>query len=153
MKASGPTDLLRFDLVKGASHSRLGRVFYMSEPYEWFSKHSLADSLRTLDTTVHITDAGMTNAYKSMPGRRTLKVVEYKKQAVRQAQKPAPESRPEIAEGPVERTESSDSIYIVKAGDTLSKIAKMHGTTVDSLCEKSNITRRTILRIGRRIVL
>lgn len=78
MKASGPTDLLRFDLIKGASHSRLGRVFYMSEPYEWFMKHSLSDSLRTVDTTVIIDDAGMSGAYRSMPGRRNLKVVEYR---------------------------------------------------------------------------
>ena len=42
---------------------------------------------------------------------------------------------------------------IVKAGDTLAKIAKKYGTTVDSLCEKNNITRRTILRIGRRLIL
>ena len=78
IKSSGPADLLRFDLIKGASHSRLGRVFYMSEPYEWLFKHSLADSVRTLDTTVQITDEGMSNAYRSMPGRRNLKVIEYK---------------------------------------------------------------------------
>ena len=158
MKASGPTDLLRFDLIKGASHSRLGRVFYMSEPYEWFSRHSLADSVRTLDTTVQITDAGMSDAYKSLPGRRTLKVIEYKQPAGRQTAK-ASETRSEVSK----TSESADvvevaggqteRVYIVKAGDTLSKIAKMNGTTVDSLCEKNNITRRTILHIGRRLVL
>ena len=148
MKAAGPTDLLRFDLIKGASHSRLGRVFYMSEPYEWFSKHSLADSVRTLDTSVQITDAGMTNAYRSMPGRRNLKVIEYK----RPAKVHEPVERVEKIDV-VEPTASTDSIYIVKAGDTLAKIAKKHGTTVDSLCEKNNITRRTILRIGRRLIL
>ena len=78
MKASGPADLLRLDLMPGVSHSRLGRVFYMTEPYEWLFKHSRADTTRTIDTTVVITNEGMANAYKSMPGRRTLKVVEYK---------------------------------------------------------------------------
>lgn len=78
MKASGPADLLRYDLHPGVSHSYLGRVFYMSEPYEWLFKHSLTDSVRTVDQTIQITKDGMSKAYKSMPGRRTLKVVEYK---------------------------------------------------------------------------
>ena len=78
MKASGPADLLRYDLHPGVSHSYLGRVFYMSEPYEWLFKHSLSDSVRTVDQTIQITKDGMSKAYKSMPGRRTLKVVEYK---------------------------------------------------------------------------
>ena len=147
MKASGPADLLRFDLHEGVNHSRLGRVFYMSEPYEWFLKHSLSDSVRAVDRTIEITKEGMANAYRSMPGRRTLKVVEYRKPATRQAQRP--EKTSDAANEPAE----APSVYIVKEGDTLSKIAKKTGTTVDALCEKNNITRRTILRIGRRLVL
>ena len=153
MKASGPADLLRFDLHEGVNHSRLGRVFYMSEPYEWFLKHSLSDSVRTLDRTIEITKEGMANAYRSMPGRRTLKVVEYRKPAPRQAQRP--EKTSDAANEPAEAVVPAEapSVYIVKEGDTLSKIAKKTGTTVDALCEKNNITRRTILRIGRRLVL
>ena len=79
MKSNGPTDRLRFDLLPGVNHSRLGRVFYMAEPYEWFLKHSLADSARTVDRTVEITTEGMAGAYKSMPGRKTIKVKEYRK--------------------------------------------------------------------------
>lgn len=170
MKASGPVDLLRFDLHDGVNHSRLGRVFYMSEPYDWFMKHSIADSLRTVDRTIEITKEGMANAYRSMPGRRNLKVVEFKKPALRQAQRPVPateaaepvKAKTTAAEPakattavnePVEGTAASDGIYIVKPGDTLAKIAKKTGTTVDSLCEKNNITRRTILHIGYRLVL
>ena len=165
MKASGPTDLLRFDLHDGVNHSRLGRVFYMSEPYEWLLKHSLADSVRTVDRTVEITKEGMANAYRSMPGRRTLKVVEYKasrkpKEQVQSKQSqpkdtvPVPVTEPKdtVAE-PVEAPANPENIYIVRAGDTLAKIAKNTGTTVDSLCEKNNITRRTILRIGMRLAL
>lgn len=153
MKASGPADLLRFDLHEGVNHSRLGRVFYMSEPYEWFLKHSLSDSVRTLDRTIEITKEGMAYAYRSMPGRRTLKVVEYRKPAPRQAQRP--EKTSDAANEPAEAVVPAEapSVYIVKEGDTLSKIAKKTGTTVDALCEKNNITRRTILRIGRRLVL
>ena len=165
MKASGPTDLLRFDLHDGVNHSRLGRVFYMSEPYEWFLKHSLADSVRTVDRTVEITKEGMANAYRSMPGRRTLKVVEYKafrkpKEQVQSKQSqpkdtvPVPVTEPKDTDAePVEAPANPENIYIVRAGDTLAKIAKKTGTTVDSLCEKNNITRRTILRIGMRLAL
>ncbi len=157
MKASGPADLLRFDLHEGVNHSRLGRVFYMSEPYEWFLKHSLSDSVRAVDRTIEITKEGMANAYRSMPGRRTLKVVEYRKPAPRQAQRPEKTSdaanEPAEAKSTVAEPAEAPSVYIVKEGDTLSKIAKKTGTTVDALCEKNNITRRTILRIGRRLVL
>ncbi len=153
MKASGPTDLLRFDLHEGVNHSRLGRVFYMSEPYDWFLKHSIADSVRTVDRTIEITKEGMANAYRSMPGRRNLKVVEYKKADNSKATTTVTERRPELVEGPVEGTVASDSIYIVKPGDTLAKIAKKTGTTVDSLCEKNHITRRTTLHIRHRLVL
>ena len=157
MKASGPADLLRFDLHEGVNHSRLGRVFYMSEPYEWFLKHSLSDSVRAVDRTIEITKEGMANAYRSMPGRRTLKVVEYRKPASRQAQRPEKTSdaanEPAEAKSTVAEPAEAPSVYIVKEGDTLGKIAKKTGTTVDALCEKNNITRRTILRIGRRLVL
>ena len=78
MKAAGDTSLLRYDLHPEVSHSYLGRVFYMSEPYEWLLKHSLRDSVRTVDRTVEITKKGMADAYKSMPGRKTLRVKEYK---------------------------------------------------------------------------
>ena len=78
MKAAGDTSLLRYDLHPEVSHSYLGRVFYMKEPYEWFLKHSLRDSVKTVDRTIQITKKGMADAYKSMPGRKTLKVKEYK---------------------------------------------------------------------------
>ena len=149
MKASGRTDLLRFDLMPEVNHSRLGRVFYMSEPYEWLFKHSLADSVRTVDRSVEITKEGMANAYRSMPGRRTLKVIEYKGSKPQQkVEQPNPVAEPVEA-----KAAEADSVYIVKSGDTLAKIAKKNGTTIDSLCEKNNITRRTILRIGMRLNL
>ena len=153
MKASGPADLLRFDLIEGAGHSRLGRVFYMSEPYEWLFKHSLADSVRTVDRTVQITEAGMAGAYRSMPGRRTLKVVSYKGSKKQEA--PAVNTAAGKTGNPVAEPVGTpaDSIHVIQKGDTLEKIAKKYGTSVDSLCEKNNITRRTILRIGRKLIL
>ncbi|MDR2232824.1 MAG: LysM peptidoglycan-binding domain-containing protein [Tannerella sp.] len=39
--------------------------------------------------------------------------------------------------------------YRVKEGDTLGAIAMKHGISINRLCEMNNITRTTILRIGR----
>ena len=41
--------------------------------------------------------------------------------------------------------------HIVKKGDTLSKIAVEHGTTVTILCKLNNMKKTDILRIGRKI--
>ncbi|MBQ6286060.1 MAG: LysM peptidoglycan-binding domain-containing protein [Bacteroidales bacterium] len=146
MKASGPADLLRFDLIPGASHSRLGRIFYMSEPYQWLFKHSLADSVRTVDRSVQITEEGMSQAYRNMPGRRNLKVISYKGGSATKKSAGQPEATVPV-------TEAGDSTYVIKKGDTLGSIARRHSTTVESLCEKNNLTRRSILRIGQRIKL
>lgn len=43
----------------------------------------------------------------------------------------------------------SAKYYKVKSGDSLSKIAARHGTTVDKLCRLNGITRKTILRPGQ----
>lgn len=39
----------------------------------------------------------------------------------------------------------------VRSGDTLSKISKRHGVSIDRLCRLNNIGRKTILRIGQLI--
>ena len=41
--------------------------------------------------------------------------------------------------------------HTVKAGDTLSKIARLHGTTVKKICDLNGITPSTILRVGRKL--
>ena len=41
--------------------------------------------------------------------------------------------------------------YRIKEGDTLGAIAQKHGISINKLCELNNITRTTILRIGRSI--
>ena len=49
-------------------------------------------------------------------------------------------------------TTQGEQIYhtIVK-GDTLSKIARQHGTTVNALCQLNNISPNTILKVGRKL--
>lgn len=41
--------------------------------------------------------------------------------------------------------------YVIRSGDTLSKIAKNNGTTVGALCRLNGITTSTTLKIGRKI--
>lgn len=41
--------------------------------------------------------------------------------------------------------------YVIRSGDTLSKIARNNGTTINELCRLNGITTKTTLRIGRRI--
>lgn len=47
----------------------------------------------------------------------------------------------------------STSTYTVKSGDTLSEIAQRNQTSVSSICSLNNITSRTTLRVGQRLVL
>ena len=48
---------------------------------------------------------------------------------------------------------SSPSTYTVRSGDTLSKIAKRHGTTVRRLCELNGIKETSTLRVGQKLKL
>lgn len=41
--------------------------------------------------------------------------------------------------------------YTIKSGDTLSRIARNHHTTVNELCRLNGITTQTILKVGKRI--
>lgn len=47
----------------------------------------------------------------------------------------------------------TNEYYIVKPGDTLSKIAKAHNTTVDSLIKLNNIKNPNVINIGQKLLL
>lgn len=47
------------------------------------------------------------------------------------------------------RTRPQSQIHKVRSGETLSTIAKKHGTTIDKLCRLNGIKRTTTLRIGQ----
>ena len=77
-------------------------------------------------------------------------------------QKPAAQDTPRISptepatpdssvQKPAQPTQPEKVYYTIKKGDTLSKIAKQHHTTVNKLCQLNNITPTTILKIGRRL--
>lgn len=46
---------------------------------------------------------------------------------------------------------SSETVYTVKSGDTLVKIAGMYGTTYQKLAEYNNISNPSLIRIGQKI--
>ena len=46
---------------------------------------------------------------------------------------------------------TSAEFYTVRGGDTLAKIARSHGISVESLLEMNGLTRRSVLRIGDRL--
>ena len=66
MKRAGDTSLLRYDEWVGIGHSRLARMFYAPEVYEWLFRHSLSDSPRQVDKTVVITNETLNNAYRGL---------------------------------------------------------------------------------------
>ncbi len=48
--------------------------------------------------------------------------------------------------------DGSDFHTIIK-GDTLSKIAKLYNTSIDMLCQLNNISKTTILQVGRKLII
>lgn len=53
---------------------------------------------------------------------------------------------------PVSTEKSNKPVYHrIKQGDTLGAIARKHGVTINKLCEMNNITKTTVLRVGRSI--
>ena len=53
---------------------------------------------------------------------------------------------------PADETAQPEKVYYtIKKGDSLSKIAKQHHTTVNKLCQLNGITTQTILKVGRKI--
>ncbi|MBR6212036.1 MAG: C40 family peptidase [Bacteroidales bacterium] len=68
------------------------------------------------------------------------------------AQNAAPRAAAASAAGAPAAAAPADAQYhTIKSGDTLDKISKTYGTTIDRLCELNGITRKTILHIGRRL--
>ena len=130
MADCGDTDLLIFDKYEGVNHTRLARLFYIPETYEWLFAHSLADSVPTLHDEFSITKESLKDAFADLHRDPNLKVVEYN----------ANESQ-----------KSEIQYHVVKKGETLSSIAVEYNTTVSILCKINKIKKNTVLRVGRKI--
>lgn len=129
MKDCGDTDLLLFDKYEGVNHTRLARLFYLEDTYNWLFSHSLADTVRTVNTEISITKESLSNAFSDLT-RNRLQVVEYKADKSQSAKK---------------------QYYVVKKGDTLSSIAVEQGSTVTLLCKLNKMKKTDVLRPGRRL--
>ena len=83
------------------------------------------------------------------PEKRSTKSEE--KPAAKPASKPATAAAAP-ADTSATATGQAEKIYhTVVKGDTLSKIARQHGTTVAKLCQLNNISTTTILKVGRKL--
>lgn len=128
MAACGDTTRLIYERFKGVNHTRLARVLYLEETYDWLFAHSLTDSIRSVDKSVEITAETLKTAYDDFTRNNNLKVIN------------APDPNK------VER-----KYYTVKKGDTLSSIAVEQGTTVSILCQLNKIKKTAVLRIGKKL--
>ena len=49
------------------------------------------------------------------------------------------------------RKEREAVYHTIKSGDILGKIASRYGVSIDQICKLNNISRNTVLRIGKRL--
>ena len=128
MAVCGDTTRLIYGRFKGVNHTRLARVFYLEETYDWLFAHRLTDSLRSVDRNVEITAVTLNDAFADLTRSNQVKVIN------------APNSK-----------DAERQYYVVKKGDTLSSIAVQQGTTVSILCQLNNIKKTTPLRVGKKL--
>lgn len=127
MADCGDTTRLIFDRFKGVNHTRLARVFYLEETYDWLFAHNLTDSLRMPDKNVAITKETLATAFEDLTRNNQVKVIDFGK------------------------TADKRQYYVVKKGDTLSSIAVENSTTVSILCNINKIKKTSVLRIGQKL--
>ncbi|MBR4392263.1 MAG: LysM peptidoglycan-binding domain-containing protein [Bacteroidales bacterium] len=132
MCACGDTSMLIFDKLEKTNHSRLARIFYMDQTYEWLFSHSLSDSIRTVNREYVMNKEILDKAYTGLK-RTKLNVKD---------SKPSPHY-----------SASDLEYYYVKKGDNLSAIAAKFHTSVNKLCELNHINKDDILRIGQKLRL
>ena len=138
MKKCGDTSLLIFDKWEGVNHNILARLFYLPETYQWLFSHSLADSVRFVNREIDINKNSLNIAYKNLnPGSTELALIDNGKNLDN--------------DNPIAKT--TTQIYIVKKGDSLSAIAKKHGTSVSKLYTLNNLKKTSVLRVGQKIKL
>lgn len=126
----GDTTKLIFDKMRGVNHSRLARVFYLDQTYDWLFAHSLADSARMASKNFSMSNKILSDAYADLDRSFKISIVDTI---------PKPQAPPKKV------------YYVVKKGDTLSKIAVEQQTTVSILCKLNKMKKTDPLRVGRKI--
>ena len=127
--ACGDTTRLIYDRLEGVNHSRLARVFYLEQTYEWLFAHSLKDKNRPVDRSFSMSTDVLDLAYDNFDPKFTVNIVEAVYPPLRERKK----------------------YYVVKKGDTLASIAVENYTTVSILCKLNNFKKDTKLWKGRKI--
>lgn len=126
MCACGDTSRLIFNKMKGVNHTRLARVFYLDQTYEWLFSHSLSDSARVANKSFTMTNALLKDAYANLGKRPGLKIID-------------------------NNSGSNAKYYTVKKGDTLDKIAVENETTVSILCKLNKMKKTDKPKVGKKL--
>lgn len=142
MEACDSANRLIWTPLPGASHGRLARIFYLPKTYEWLFSHSRADSSRSVNRDFDITVDELASKDIYREARRGGNKV----------QKTPPVSGPGSRETAEADEPSGAAVHhTIKKGDTLGKIARRYGTTVNRLCRLNGIKSTHKLQIGKRL--
>ncbi len=167
MHACGNSKRLIWTKLPGANHGRLARIFYLPETYQWLFAHSLSDEGRNVDRSFKINNETLSRSVYQELLKSDIIAVDYSKTA------PAPSDGVETEDmytdnetidtlettktevndkpAPEVKAKNTNKYYTIKKGDTLSKIARKHHTSVKALCKLNNIKPDATLRIGKKI--
>ena len=130
MCSCGDTTRLLFHKLPKVNHSKLARIFYLDQTYEWLFSHSLTDSARLANKDYTMTVDIMNSAYDNTQ-KTALKVIDSQPYRVEKEEEPV--------------------YYTIKKGDSLGKIAMKHKTTVAKLCRLNNMRKEDVLSVGKKI--
>ena len=64
-----------------------------------------------------------------------------------------PEIKPPVKPAPLKTDVAAENVYVIKAGDSLSKIAVKHGVNTQELAELNQIADANKIRIGQKLIL
>lgn len=107
MRSCGESRRLIWTRLKGASHGRLARIFYLPETYQWLFAHSLADSGRAVDRTFKITPSTLDRSVYRELLKSDKIAVDYTRGA------PAPSDPVDFAD--LEEEEGADTLQLASA--------------------------------------
>ena len=129
MRSCGDTTRLIYDRMEGENHSRLARVFYLKQTYDWLFSHSLLDKDRPVNRSYTMTSDLLNVAYDDMGKIYNSEVLEAECPSLRDRMK----------------------YHVVKRGESLAEIAVENYTTVSILCRLNNFKKTVKLWPGRKI--
>ena len=129
IRSCGDTTRMIYDRLEGVNHSRLARVFYLKQTYDWLFSHSLKQKGRPVNRSYSMSNDLLEVALDDMDEKFTVNIVEAVYPRLREKKK----------------------YYVVKKGDTLASIAVENYTTVSILCNLNKFKKTTKLWKGRRV--